>query len=50
MLRALAAGATAADAARRCGVGPAALCKRATPQIAAALARYLDHLEGRVAD
>jgi hypothetical protein len=45
MLRVLAAGGTAADAARRCGVAPAALRKRATPQIEEALARYLEHLE-----
>jgi hypothetical protein len=45
MLRELAAGGTAADAARRCGVNPAALRKRATPQIEEALLRYLEHLE-----
>jgi hypothetical protein len=46
MLRVLAAGGTAADAARRCGIKPSALRKRATPQIEAALVRYLAHLEG----
>jgi hypothetical protein len=46
MLRAIAEGGTAAQAARRCGVKPAALRKRATPQIEAALVRYLEHLEG----
>lgn len=45
MLRVLAGGGSAADAARRCGVSPAALRKRATPQIEEALARFLEHLE-----
>ena len=49
MLRVLAAGGTAAAAARRCGVNPAALRKRATPQIQEALLRYLEHLEIRAA-
>jgi hypothetical protein len=49
MLRELAAGGTAAAAARRCGVRPAALRKRATPQIEEALLRYLEHLEARTA-
>ena len=45
MLRDLAAGGTAAAAARRCGVRPGTLRKRATPQIEEALLRYLEHLE-----
>ena len=45
MLRALAEGGTAADAARGRGVRPAALRKRATPLIQEALARYLEHQE-----
>ncbi len=44
MLRVLAGGGSAADAARRCGVSPAALRKRATPQIEEALVRFLEHL------
>lgn len=44
MLRVLAGGGSAADAARRCGVSPAALRKRATPQIEEALLRFLEHL------
>ena len=45
MLRALAEGGTAADAARGRGISPAALRKRATPLIQEALARYLEHQE-----
>ena len=45
MLRVLAEGGTAADAARGRGVDPAALRKRATPLIQEALARYLEHQE-----
>jgi hypothetical protein len=49
MLRALASGKTAADAARACSVRPAALRKRATPEIEEALMRYLAFLESRSA-
>jgi hypothetical protein len=45
VLRAVAAGGTAAGAARRCGVNPGTLRKRATPLIEEALLRYLEHLE-----